>query len=232
MRSRAIATVTIDAQRKGKAMAIEIRESFQVAAPVETVWEFMKQPGNLANCMPGASLARMIDDRSFVGTVKLKVGAITASYDGTMTFTRLDDAAHAMTLLAEAREKGGGTVSGTITAVLETLPDGGTEVRCESNTDLTGRIVQVGRGMIEGVSKQVIQKFVANVKSALELAAAASAAESAAGAAEAAAPGQSPAAPAPVIAPAHEDSINVLAVVWRALLEAVRGFFRRLFGRA
>ncbi len=213
-------------------MAIEIRESFQVAAPVETVWEFMKQPGNLANCMPGASLARMIDDRSFVGTVKLKVGAITASYDGTMTFTRLDDAAHAMTLLAEAREKGGGTVSGTITAVLETLPDGGTEVRCESNTDLTGRIVQVGRGMIEGVSKQVIQKFVANVKSALELAAAASAAESAAGAAEAAAPGQAPAAPAPVIAPAHEDSINVLAVVWRALLEAVRGFFRRLFGRA
>ena len=160
-------------------MAIEIRESFQVAAPVETVWEFMKQPGNLANCMPGASLARMIDERSFVGTVKLKVGAITASYDGTMTFTRLDDAAHAMTLLAEAREKGGGTVSGTITAVLETLPDGGTEVRCESNTDLTGRIVQVGRGMIEGVSKQVIQKFVANVKSALELAAAASAAEAA-----------------------------------------------------
>jgi uncharacterized protein len=231
MRSRAIATVTIDAQRKGKAMAIEIRESFQVAAPVETVWEFMKQPGNLANCMPGASLARMIDDRSFVGTVKLKVGAITASYDGTMTFTRLDDAAHAMTLLAEAREKGGGTVSGTITAVLETLPDGGTEVRCESSTDLTGRIVQVGRGMIEGVSKQVIQKFVTNVKSSLESVPAGEGMEAAA-AATTTVPGAVQAEPAarPVIA--KEESINVLAVVWNVIWEAIRGFFRRLFGRA
>ena len=115
-------------------MAIEIRESFQVSAPVDAVWTFMKQPENLANCMPGASLARIIDDKGFVGTVKLKVGAITACYVGTMTFTRLDDAAYAMTLLAQAKEKGGGTVSGTISAVLEPLADGGTEVRCESST--------------------------------------------------------------------------------------------------
>ena len=138
-------------------MAIEIRETFQVSAPIDQVWNFMKSPENLAGCMPGASLARIIDDRSFVGTVKLKVGAITASYDGTMTFIKLDDSARELTLLAEAKEKGGGTVSGTISANLLALPDGSTEVRCESSTDLTGRIVQVGRGMIEGVSKQVIR---------------------------------------------------------------------------
>ena len=209
-------------------MAIEIKESFRVAAPVEKVWNFMKTPESLAGCMPGASLARMIDDKSFVGTVKLKVGAITASYDGTMTFTTLDDAAHQLTLLAEAKEKGGGTVTGTISANLEALPDGSTDVRCESNVDLTGRIVQVGRGMIEGVSKQVIQKFVANVKASLETAEAA-----AAGAAGAATEAGAASAAAPVAPPVvKEDSINVLEVVWNVIWGAIRNFFRRLFGKS
>lgn len=208
-------------------MAIEIKESFQVAAPIEKVWSFMKNPESLAACMPGASLARMIDDRSFVGAVKLKVGAITAAYEGTMTFTKLDDAAHELTLLAEAKEKGGGTVSGTISANLRALPDGGTDVRCESSVDLTGRIVQVGRGMIEGVSKQVIQKFVTAVKTSLETAEAAAA--EAGAAAETATPGAAASQPVPVV---KEDSINVLEVVWNVIWGAIRNFFRRLFGKS
>ena len=214
-------------------MAIEIRETFQVSAPIDQVWNFMKSPENLAGCMPGASLARIIDDRSFVGTVKLKVGAITASYDGTMSFIKLDDSARELTLLAEAKEKGGGTVSGTISANLLALPDGSTEVRCESSTDLTGRIVQVGRGMIEGVSKQVIQKFVTNVKSSLEsVPAAAAAGEDASAGVATPAPGAAPSEPVARPPIAKEESINVLAVVWNVIWAAIRGFFRRLFGRA
>lgn len=209
-------------------MAIEIKESFQVAAPIEKVWNFMKTPESLAACMPGASLARMIDEKSFVGAVKLKVGAITAAYEGTMTFIKLDDAAHELTLLAEAKEKGGGTVSGTIAAKLQALPDGTTDVRCESSVDLTGRIVQVGRGMIEGVSKQVIQKFVAAVKASLETAEAASA--EAAGATAEAGVAAAPAAAVPPVV--KEDSINVLEVVWNVIWGAIRNFFRRLFGKS
>ncbi len=214
-------------------MAIEIRETFTVSAPVDQVWSFMKTPENLAGCMPGASLARIIDDRSFVGTVKLKVGAITASYDGTMTFIKLDDSARELTLLAEAKEKGGGTVSGTISANLLALPDSSTEVRCESSVDLTGRIVQVGRGMIEGVSKQVIQKFVTNVKGSLEsVPAAAPTGEDASAGAATVAPGAAPSEPVARPPIAKEESINVLAVVWHVIRDAIRGFFRRLFGRA
>ncbi len=96
-------------------------------------------------------------------------------------------------------------------------------MRCESSTDLTGRIVQVGRGMIEGVSKQVIQKFVANVKATLETASAA---------APATAEGTDAPVSLPPPPPVKEDSINVLAVVWNVIWEAIRGFFRRLLGRS
>ena len=86
-------------------MAIEIRETFQVAAPIEQVWSFMKSPENLAGCMPGASITQLIDERSFIGTVMLRVGAITASYDGTMSFIKLDESTREMTLLAGCQQR-------------------------------------------------------------------------------------------------------------------------------
>ena len=37
-------------------MAIEMKESFQVAAPIDKVWEFMMKPERVVACMPGAGL--------------------------------------------------------------------------------------------------------------------------------------------------------------------------------
>lgn len=151
-------------------MAIEIQESFQVAASVERVWAFMLTPDNVVSCMPGASLTRIIDEKSFVGAVKIKIGAVTAQYQGTITYQELDKANSTIKLLAEGNEKGGGTVSGTILTILKPLPDGsGTEVSFKSSVDLTGKIIQVGRGMIEGVSAQIIKKYVNNVRALLEV---------------------------------------------------------------
>ncbi len=201
-------------------MAIEIKETFQVDAPIDEVWRFMINAENLAGCMPGASLDEKIDDRNFVGAVKLKIGAITARYQGDISFVEMDENAHFLELLAKAKEKGGGTVNATISTRCIALADGQTEVQCDSSTDLTGRIVQVGRGMIEGVSQQIIQKFVANVKSSLEPA------ESVMVTAE----GVTVETPKPP--PVREESINVIAVVWNVIWQAIMRFFRRLFGRA
>ena len=37
-------------------MAIEMKESFQVAAPIDRVWDFMMNPETVVGCMPGAAL--------------------------------------------------------------------------------------------------------------------------------------------------------------------------------
>lgn len=225
-------------------LALQIRESFEVAAPVGAVWAFINDPQNVVACMPGAALERIVDERQFIGSVKLKIGAVSAQYQGTITYTEADREQGLVKMLATGNERGGGTVSGTIVTQLEALGPQATRVSCESSIDLTGKIVQVGRGMIEGVSAQIIKKYVGNVRALLE------APQPAAGAAAdttgQAAPGQAAAdalpgqaqpaalpAPAPVrAAPAKEDSINVLAVVFKVLMDRIRAFFRRVFGRA
>ncbi len=241
-------------------MAIELSESFQVNAPVERVWQFMLDPESVAACMPGAALTESIDDRNFVGSVKVKIGAITAKYAGNIAYTSADEPSGTVVMLVEAKEKGGGTVSGTITTRLAAVSSELTDVQCESAIDMTGRIVQVGRGMIEGVAGQIIGKFVVNVRTVLEAepapapapdpdpdpdpAAALSTTEPSLSSTPPASPGAAQVQPAPSPRAAsslspeaisklkdNDEAINMLAVAWQVIWDGIKGFFRRLFGR-
>jgi carbon monoxide dehydrogenase subunit G len=193
-------------------MAIEIRETFQVAAPVDAVWRFVMDPKKVVTCMPGAELDEIVDEKTFLGRVKVKVGAVTTSYKGRIQFTDVDEAAHVVRMLAEGRETGGGTAKGTMSSRLRSLPNGATEMTAEASVDLTGRIMQVGRGMIQGVSAQLFQQFAASVKQQLE------AAPRAAG--EAAPP-----------AVAASQPIRILPLLLKTLWAAIVRFFRRLLGQ-
>ena len=220
-------------------MAIEMKESFQVAAPIDKVWDFMMKPEMVVACMPGAGLKEVVSPEKFIGTVKLKVGAVTAQYEGTITYAEVDKAAHRIKLLAEGNERGGGTATATIACLLVALPDGkGTDVQFESSVDLTGKLIQVGRGMIEGVAGQIVKKYIANVRSMLEVpadaAAAAAPAASATPAAEgsaapAAAQAATPASPPPM--PPKEEAIDMGSVVFKVMWMNIVNFFKKLFGR-
>jgi len=203
-------------------MAIEIREKFEVAAPIETVWRFVMDPHKIAPCLPGAKLEEVVDERNFLGSVKIKIGAITTSYKGKVELTEVDEDGRVVVMLAEGRETSGGMAKGLVTSRLRSLADGQTEVIAEANVDLTGRVMQVGSRMIEGVSHQLFEQFAKKLKKQLEAEPGAAAAP---GTAESAAPG-TPAPPAQ-----EEEALAILPLILRSLWQAIAGFFRRLFRR-
>jgi carbon monoxide dehydrogenase subunit G len=193
-------------------MAIEIVESLQIEAPIERVWQFVMDPKRVVTCMPGASLDEVVDDTRFLGSVKVKVGAISASYKGKVEYTEVDAAARRIRLAAEGRETGGGTAKGTIEMLLRGSEAGPTELAITANIDLTGRIMQVGRGMIQGVSHQLFKQFAASSKSILETEGEESVAAEA--------------------AVAEQKELAVLPLLFRTIAVAIGNFFRRLFGRS
>jgi carbon monoxide dehydrogenase subunit G len=188
-------------------MAIEIRETFQVQAPLDAVWRFVMDPDQVVPCIPGAELLEAVDDRTFDGRVRVRLGAISASYRGRIRLTEVDEQEHAVRMVAEGRETGGGTAKGSMFSRLRTLPDGQTEVVAEASVDLTGRVMQVGRGMIQGVSHQLFQQFVARTKERLE---------GPEGAEER------------TTAPVEPEPVRLLPLILRVLWSPVVGFFRRL----
>jgi len=211
-------------------MAIEIKETFQVTAPIQTVWDFLLDPHQVVTCMPGAELDEVVDERTFHGTIKVKVGAITTRYKGKVHLTEVDQGQFKLQMVAEGRETGGGTAKGTMESTLRTLPDGQTEVVGSANVDLTGRIMQVGRGMIQGVSHQLFLQFVKKAQRQLQTAPE-NAGETPG--ASTAAPGAPEGSTASASVPAEPDdnSIRIVPIILNVIWTAIVRFFRRLVGR-
>jgi len=211
-------------------VAIEIRETFQVQAPIDTVWKFVMDPQQVVTCMPGAALDQVVDEQTFLGTVKVKVGAITATYKGRVQFTQVDQHAHSMQMVAEGRETGGGMAKGTMSSRLHPLSVGQTEVVVEAIVDLTGRLVQVGRGMIQGVAHQLFLQFIDSAKRRLEVAPTAQSQDQPGHAPQRRDPGER-SATAPAANVTEPEAIRVVPLILRALWSAIRRLWQRGIGR-
>lgn len=197
-------------------MAIEIRESFEVEAPIDQAWSFLLDPESVVPCMPGASLEERVDDQTFLGRVKLRVGAITAVYKGRVSLTEVDVADHRVELLAEGREAGGGTAKGRVSSRLCAVSPTRTRISTDATIDLSGRVVQVGRGMIQGVAAELFKKFVARARERLE----------------AAAPGAGTAADPAEQARPPDEALRITPVLLRVAWKKIVELLRRLVGRA
>jgi uncharacterized protein len=203
-------------------MGFRIEERFVVRAPVAAVFAYLVDPQRVVTCLPGAALTEVADPRTFHGTVRVKVGAITVGYKGTVRLTDVDEVGRAVRMSAEGREsQGAGAARMSMASAVVDRGGGETEVTITADVDVAGRIVQLGRGMIEQVSHQLFQQFAGCVRATLEAGQAAPDAAADAGAAQPAA--------AP-LARRHQQPVRAVPLFFRALWALLTGFFRRLLG--
>ncbi len=208
-------------------MSMDIEEQLELASPVDTVWRFVVDPERMVTCLPGAELTGKDDDRSFRGTMKVKLGPVTVTYQGRARMTEVDETAHRMVLLGEGTEKGGaGSAKMQMEADVVATDGGATRLVVRSKVDLAGRVVQFGRGMIQGVAAQLFKQFGENLKAALaEEASAATATSPAPSAALATAPARGPLARKPA------EPIRIIPLLLKVLFAPIARFFRRLVRR-
>ena len=62
---------------------MKINNEFTVGVPVEQAWNTMLDLERIAPCLPGAAIQDSEDD-DYQGTMKVKIGPITANYKGTV----------------------------------------------------------------------------------------------------------------------------------------------------
>jgi carbon monoxide dehydrogenase subunit G len=147
---------------------MEFDNSFTVNAPLQRVWDFLLNVQEVAPCMPGAQLTEVVSDTEYKGTVKVKLGAVQISYKGTATIREVDEAAHTMVLVASGREtRGTGNASSTTTShLVEEGPDR-TVVNLHSQVDVSGRVAQFGRSIMQDVASRLIGEFAHNLEAKL-----------------------------------------------------------------
>jgi uncharacterized protein len=138
---------------------MDFTNSFNVTAPLEHVWEFMLKADEVTPCVPGAQLTESLDDLHHKGMVKVKLGPVAMTYRGELEM-RPDHASHTITLYAKGTEiRGIGGASGRITTSLSKTDDGGTQVQIVSQVDVSGKVAQFGRGIMQDVANRMTKQF-------------------------------------------------------------------------
>lgn len=138
---------------------MELTHEFTVPVGIERAWAVLTDVEGIAPCMPGAEL-REVEGNEYRGVVKVKVGPITAQYQGKATITEQDESAHRIVVKAEGREtRGQGNASANVTATLEAIGEE-TKVGVKTDLNVTGKVAQFGRGVMADVSSKLLGQFV------------------------------------------------------------------------
>ena len=143
---------------------MELTNEFRVTASIERAWDVFTNVELIAPCMPGAQLDAIEGD-DYHGTVKVKVGPITAQYKGVASFQETDEVGRKLVLKAQGREtRGQGNANATVTATM-TADGAGTLVSVVTDLTVTGRVAQFGRGVLADVSARLLDQFVSCLES-------------------------------------------------------------------
>jgi len=148
---------------------MQIEQRFALNAPPDRVWAFLTDPVQVAACLPGAAITSRIDDRTYEGTITVKVGPVTAAYKGKVRFERLDPQRLEAEMVGQGQDvKGKGGAEMRMISRLFPREGGGTKVVVNSDVNISGILAQMGRGIIESVSTQMFQQFTAAMRQKLE----------------------------------------------------------------
>src|SRR5919107_3917555 len=138
---------------------MKINNEFTVGATIQEAWDTMLNLERIAPCLPGAAIQDEKEEGEYDGTMKVKIGPITANYKGTVKFEEIDEDNHRAVLQATGRDaRGQGTASATIVSTLQEEDDG-TKVSVETDMRLTGRAAQFGRGIAQDVATKMLDQF-------------------------------------------------------------------------
>ena len=148
-------------------MEVTSNKTFQASTDIDYVWSVLNEPEQVVVCVPGAQLTETIDEDHFKGKVTLKIGPVTAKFNGKIEFTQRDSSKYEMAMEgtgADISGKGGATMNMSLSLkALET----GTEVTCIMSVSITGRIAQFGARMIEAVNNKLFDQFIQNFSNLL-----------------------------------------------------------------
>jgi carbon monoxide dehydrogenase subunit G len=134
---------------------MEFDNSFVVPLPPKDAWKVLLDIPRVAPCMPGAELTQVVDERTYMGKVSVRLGPVALTFAGTVKFEEIDE------LAFKARAKAQGTdAKAAVEFRLEPIPEG-SRVLVHTDLALSGSVAQYGRGagMIKDLASHLIGQF-------------------------------------------------------------------------
>ena len=144
-------------------------QDFVVKFPLRQVWDVFGRIGDVAACLPGASLVGEPTPGHVDGKMRVKVGPIVAEFRGQAVLER-NESAYSGRIIGAGSDTGSSSITrGMIRYRLAPVDDGrATRVEMTIGYTLSGMLAQFGRGgLVQDVASRLTAAFTQNLEARL-----------------------------------------------------------------
>ena len=136
-------------------MAVELEHPFTTAKPIDESYATLLDLERVVPCVEGATVVETTGPSSVRSEIKIKLGAMSLTFAGTVELVEQDAEAHRVALSVKSKEAGG---QGHANAdVVFSLQDGGGTIHTKAQ--ITGKAASMGEGVVVGVLDALIKDF-------------------------------------------------------------------------
>ncbi len=134
---------------------VELDHSFSTSKPIDETWDSILDLEKLVPAVEGGRVIERTGPESVKAEIKVKMGAMSMTYTGTVTITEQDEANHRAVVQVKSKEAGG---QGYANAdVVFTLSDGGGTLHTAAQ--ISGKAASMGEGVVYSVLDALINNF-------------------------------------------------------------------------
>jgi uncharacterized protein len=134
---------------------VELDHPFTTGRPVDETWDAILDLERLVPCVEGGRVLERTGDDSVRAEIKVKMGAMSMTFIGTVEVVERDDADHRAMMRVKSREAGGqGYANADVTFAVS---DGGGTIHTAAQ--ISGKAASMGEGVVVSVLDALIKDF-------------------------------------------------------------------------
>ena len=138
---------------------VELDHPFSSDKPIEENWQAILDLERLVPCVEGGKVIEKTGPDSVKAEIKVKMGAMSLTYAGTVTVIEQDPEAHRAVMQVKSREtRGQGHANADVTF---SLSDGGGTIHTAAQ--ITGKAASMGEGVMVNVLDALVKNFTARL---------------------------------------------------------------------
>ncbi|MHB1568189.1 MAG: SRPBCC domain-containing protein [Solirubrobacteraceae bacterium] len=132
---------------------VELDQGFETDKPIDATWGLVLDLERLVPCVQGGKVLDKTSDDEVKAEIRVKMGAMSMRFNGTVTVVQRDDEAHSALLRVKSREVGGsGHANADVTFTLR----GG---NIHTAAQITGKAASMGEGTVATVLEALVKDF-------------------------------------------------------------------------
>jgi uncharacterized protein len=134
---------------------VELDHRFSTGKPTDYNWDAILDLDRIIPCVEGGKVLERTSPEEAKAEIKVKMGAMSMTFRGTVTVIERDDDAHRAVLKVDSKDVGGqGYANADVTFALD---DGGGTIHTAAQ--INGKAASMGEGVVQSVLDALINDF-------------------------------------------------------------------------